>query len=108
MPYAQKAPPISYADGPRLQRAIQALGEEQRNSFVAVYNDHLVNHSMQSLQRRGQFLYITLSRDSEETVSIFDFGQAAVAQSCLTALTDCLRGQRAAVKVLMPVAPPKA
>ncbi|MFY9233034.1 MAG: hypothetical protein WAO58_01080 [Fimbriimonadaceae bacterium] len=101
MPYTQKAPPISYAEEARLNRAFQSLSPEQRASLIAVISGHLVTPRIQSLQRRGQFLYVAMADD----LGIYDFGSERIAQSCLTALTDCLRSQRAAVQMLMPVAP---
>lgn len=106
MPFAPKAAPLSYADGPRLERSINALSTEQRASFVELFKLHLATRHIQSLQRKGQFLYITVSKDGSEVVSVFDFGGQPAAQLGMTALTDCLRSQGVPVKILMPGTPP--
>ena len=71
--------------------------------LAATLEKHLVEEHIQSVQRRGQFIYVTLVGDPAP-VEIYDLGLAHAAQNCLTALTDCLRNQRKPVKVLMPVA----
>jgi hypothetical protein len=108
MPFAPKAAPLSFADGPRLDRAINALSVEQRALFVELFKLHLATRHIQSLQRKGQFLYINVESETGDAESIFDFGGQPAAQLGLTALTDCLRSQGVPVKVLMPAAPPKA
>jgi hypothetical protein len=104
MPFGPKAPPLSYADGPRLQRAIQALAAAEREAFVAAYNEHLATRNILSLQRLGQFLNVVTLVGDVEALTVFDFGQVSKAQACLTALTDCFRSQNAVTRVLMPVA----
>jgi hypothetical protein len=105
-PYAQRPPVISYAERPRFERSILTLPNDRRAALVATLNDHFEKRHIQSLQRRGQFLYLALSDDSGERLEIYDFGCQQTAQSCLTALTDCLRSQRLTVRVLMPEPPP--
>ncbi|HRK21252.1 MAG TPA: hypothetical protein PLX06_05560 [Fimbriimonadaceae bacterium] len=107
-PNSSKPPPLSYAEGPRLERAIRSLPDTQRNDFVDTLRKHLSAPSISSLQRRGQFLYVTVAEGKKESVGVYDFGQVPRAQSCLTALTDYLRSERAPVRVLMPSSPPAA
>lgn len=102
MPYAQKAAPLSYAEGARFDRAVQALAPDQRKALFASINDHLTKRNIESLQRRGQYLYLTITGEDGPAVGIYDFGVTHSAQSCLTALTDCLRSKRSPVRVLMP------
>lgn len=105
-PFNQKPPPLSYAEGPRLERAIQSMTAQQRDDFLTVFRDHLSKQHIQSLQRRGQFLYVTVADGKKESVGVFDFGKVPLAQAGLTALTDYFRAERMAVRVLMPIAPP--
>lgn len=107
-PTNPKPPPLSYAEGPRLERAIQSLDASERNNFVSILREHLSKPRIQSLQRRGQFLYVTVAEGKNEEVGVFDFGKVPCAQACLTALTDYLRTERMSVRVLMPAAPPRA
>lgn len=105
-PFNQKPPPLSYAEGPRLERAIQSLPPEQRLDFLTVFRDHLSKQHIQSLQRRGQFIYVTVADGKKEKVDVYDFGKVPFAQAGLTALTDYFRAERMAVRVLMPISPP--
>lgn len=99
--FAKKAEPLSYAEGPRLQRSIQALSAEARLRFVNEFSEHLKSPKIETVQRRGAALYITSREGSKETVEVYDFGVVSGAQSCLTALTDCFRSHGSPVKVLM-------
>src|SRR3989304_493744 len=106
MLYPQKAPAISYAERPRLERAMQCLTSKQRVALVALFNQHLADRNIQSLQRRGQFCYITVTEEKGEAVGIYDFGQAPAAQNFLVALADCLGPGHRRVRVLRPEPPP--
>jgi hypothetical protein len=101
------AQPISYTESARFQRAILSLEPEQRTSLVALLAEHLELKNIQSVQRRGHFIYLTVATDTGESVGIYNFGHERSAQMCLTAITDCLRVQRSPVKVLMPIAAPE-
>jgi uncharacterized circularly permuted ATP-grasp superfamily protein len=104
MVFAKKAEPLSYADGPRLDRAIKTLSADARLRFVTSFNEHLKSPIIQSVQRCGATLQMVVGTGGKQTVQTFDFSAVARAQCCLTALTDCLRSQGAPVQVLMPKA----
>lgn len=72
--------------------------------FVTGFYEHLKAPKIQTVQRRGASLYITVGEGPQETVEVYEFGGVAGAQSCLTALTDCFRSHGTPVKVLMPQA----
>lgn len=105
-PFAPKPAPISYADGPRLERAMRTLPYEAQVRFLSAYKAHLESQVIQSLQRRGHLLYITMADGKDTRSEVFDFGVETHAQRCLAALTDCLRTNHAPAKVLMPEPPP--
>ena len=106
-PFAKSPPPISYAEGPRLSRALQSLPYKEQERFLKSYQTHIESPRILSIQRRGHLIYLTIQ--GTDTPEIYDFGQEHSAQRVLSALTDCLRANRAAVKILMPVAlPPPA
>lgn len=106
-PFAKSVPPISYAEGPRLSRALQTLPYKEQERFLKFYQAHLATPRILSIQRRGHMIYFAI--EGTDTPEVFDFGQEHNAQRVLSALTDCLRANRAAVKVLMPVSlPPQA
>jgi hypothetical protein len=104
-PHTPKPGPISYAEGPRLSRAIQVLSEDQRDQFVDAVNTHLTTGNIQSVQMRGQFLRLVRLTEAGEREENYDFGGAHISQSCLTAMTDCFRTHRVPTKVLMPERP---
>ena len=106
MMFAKKEAPLSYSAGPRLDRALNSLSAEDRKTLGALYNKHVVDPVIQTVQRRGQFLYVVSQEADVIATSVFDFGAVAAAQSFLIAMTDCLREQRAPVRVLAPTAPP--
>jgi hypothetical protein len=97
-----KPAPLSYAEGPRLQRAVQVLPYEDQVRFIEWYKSHLQSPRIQSLQRKGHYLHFTIQDGKKQTCEVFDFGDEPHAKMCLAALTDCLRSERAPVKVLMP------
>ncbi len=101
MLFAKKAEPLSYAEGPRLDRAIKSLSPEARLRFVTGFNEHLKAPVIRTVQRRGASLYITMGEGAKETVEVFEFEGVGNAQSCLSALTDCFRTHGAPVRVLM-------
>jgi len=103
-PFSKPAAPISYAEGPRLSRALQTLPYSEQERFLKFYQAHLASPRIQSLQRRGHTIYFAV--EGSDTPEVFDFGQEHNAQRVLSALTDCLRANRAAVKVLMPASLP--
>lgn len=106
-PFAKSPPPISYAEGPRLSRALQTLPYKEQERLLKSYQAHLESPRILSIQRRGHTICLTIQ--GTDTPEVYDFGQEHNAQRVLSALTDCLRANRAAVKVLMPVAlPPQA
>lgn len=107
MTFAKKPEPLSYAEGPRLDRSLKPLSPEARRQFVTRFYEHVKRSTIHTVQRRGAALYFTLEEGKKKTVEVFDFGVVACAQSCLTALTDCFRSMGAPVRVLMPEAPPR-
>ena len=102
--FLKPAPPISYTPTARLTRAVQALTSAERSKLMDVLTRHQTERHIQFVQRRGQFLHVGILESKKETIGIYDFGGAHMAQACLTALTDCLRSERLPVRVLMPTA----
>jgi hypothetical protein len=105
-PFTKSATPLSYAEGPRLSRALKALPYKDQERFVTRYKSHLASQNIVSIQRRGHFLFFVLQ--GSDAPEVFDFGQEGHAQRVLAAFTDCLRMNSAPVKVLMPVSAPQA
>lgn len=106
-PFAKSDPPLSYAEGPRLSRALKALPMAEQERFVNRYKAHLASPNIVSIQRRGHLIYFTIQ--GTDAPEVYDFGQEVHAQRVLSAFTDCLRANSASVKVLMAgMAPPPA
>jgi hypothetical protein len=103
--YGPKPGPISYAEGPRLSRAIQRLPENQRDQFMDAVKTHVSTGNIQSLQIRGQYLHLVRTTNAGECEEVYDFGGVHISQSCLTAMTDWFRTHRVPTKVLMPKQP---
>jgi hypothetical protein len=99
-PFQKAPPPISYNEGARLSRAIHVLPFADQERFLKSYKAHLASPRFQWVQRRGRLIYLAL--DDPNTPEVYDFVMEHNAQRALAALTDCLRSERAAVKVLMP------
>ena len=99
-PFQKAPPPISYNEGARLSRAIHFLPFAEQERFLKSYKSHLESPRFEWIQRRGRLIYLAVGdTDSPE---VYDFELEHNAQRALAALTDCLRSERAAVKVLMP------
>lgn len=78
------------------------MTEQER--FLAGYQRHLESPRYASLQRRGHIICLVL--EGTEEVETYDFTTVLNAQRCMAALTDCLRANRAPIKVLMPSTEP--
>ena len=103
-PFAKSPPPLSYAEGPRLSRALKALPYQEQERFVKRYKEHLASPNIAAIQRRGHLLFFTIQ--GIDAPEVYDFGQEGHAQRALAAFTDCLRANSASVKVLMAGSPP--
>lgn len=103
-PFAKSPAPLSYAEGPRLSRALKALPFEEQERFVSRYKAHIASPNIVSIQRRGHLIVFTIL--GSEVPEVYDFGQEGHAQRVLAAFTDCLRANSASVKVLMAGSPP--
>ena len=88
-----------------MTRVIQLLPRPEQVRLLNGYEAHKKAPYYASIQRRGRF--ICLAREGSDIVEVYDFGLELNAQRCLSALTDCLRTNRAPIKVLMPAPPPK-
>jgi hypothetical protein len=99
-PFQKAAPPRSNTEGARLSRALHVLPFPDQERFLKSYKAHLESPRFQWVQRRGQMIYLAVQGSASPEV--YDFELERNAQQALAALTDCLRSERAAVKVLMP------
>lgn len=104
-PFQKSAGPISYAEGPRLKRALELLDEVCRRRFAEGYQRHVQEPFYSTVQRCGAVIELTQVETGE--VESYDFGQEGRAQQFLTAMTDCFRSEHAPIKVLMPLAAPR-